>query len=121
VSSQEEAIAAVRRREMRGLATIVELHQLKARRTAYLILGDRAAAEDVVAEAFLRVWDRIGTYDVSRPFEPWLYRIVVNLAIDEQRRRARSRRDTVAAEPVAHLDLDRIDARADIGAELRGL
>jgi RNA polymerase sigma-70 factor (ECF subfamily) len=100
----------------------VDLHQLKARRTAYLILGDRAAAEDVVAEAFLRVWERIGRFDVSRPFEPWFYRIVVNLAIDDRRRRARSQPDAVVRER-ASVDTARAagEARADLEEQLRAL
>jgi RNA polymerase sigma-70 factor (ECF subfamily) len=122
VSTQDDAIAALRRGEISGLGGLVELHQLKARRTAYLILGDAQAAEDVVAEAFLRVWARIGRYDASRPFEPWFYRIVVNLAIDDRRRRGRTQPDATIAEPAAPDGaLVAGEARADLEAELRAL
>jgi RNA polymerase sigma-70 factor (ECF subfamily) len=123
VSTQDDAIAALRRGEIGGLATLVDLHQLKARRTAYLILGDRAAAEDVVAEAFLRVFDRIARFDARRPFEPWFYRIVVNLAIDDQRRRARSQPDAEAllAETPVATDFAASDSRTDIDAQLATL
>ena len=122
MSTQNDAIAALQRGEIAGLATLVDLHQLNARRTAYLILGDRAAAEDVVAEAFLRVFDRIGRFDSTRSFEPWFYRIVVNLAIDDRRRRSRSRRDdTIAETAVDAVDLEARELRADIDAELRAL
>jgi RNA polymerase sigma factor (sigma-70 family) len=120
VSTEEGAVAAIRRRDIAGLATLVDLHQLKARRTAWLILGDAAAAEDVVAEAFLRVWDRIGKYDGSRPFEPWFYRIVVNLAIDDRRRRARSRLETAASGDVPS-DTTSSEIRVDIETELHAL
>jgi RNA polymerase sigma-70 factor (ECF subfamily) len=122
VSTETDAIAALRRGEIAGLGVLVDLNQLKARRTAYLILGDRAAAEDVVAEAFLRVWERIGRFDSSRPFAPWFYRIVVNLAIDDRRRRARAQSDTLAPETAEDdPDLPAREARADLEAQLRAL
>jgi RNA polymerase sigma-70 factor (ECF subfamily) len=122
VSTQDDAIAGLRRHEIAGLGVLVDLHQLKARRTAYLILGDRAAAEDVVAEAFLRVWEQIGRFDPTRPFEPWFYRIVVNLAIDDRRRRARSQPDTDVPERASD-DAGFLagEARADLEEQLRAL
>ncbi len=58
--------------------------------------GDRAAAEDVVGEAFARAqreWSRVRTYD--RP-DLWLRRVALNLAISAHRTRARRRRRPVA-------------------------
>jgi RNA polymerase sigma-70 factor (ECF subfamily) len=54
--------------------------------------GDRAAAEDVVAEAFARAqreWHRVGGYD--RP-DLWLRRVALNLAISAHRTAVRRRR-----------------------------
>jgi RNA polymerase sigma-70 factor (ECF subfamily) len=120
VSTEHDAIVAIRHRDIAGLATLVDLHQLKARRTAWLILGDRAAAEDVVAEAFLRVWDRIAKYDAGRTFAPWFYRMVVNLAIDDRRRRARSQSETAISGEVAS-GAAATELRVDIETELRAL
>ncbi|MDQ6771648.1 MAG: sigma-70 family RNA polymerase sigma factor [Candidatus Dormibacteraeota bacterium] len=82
-------MAALQRGDIAGLTDLVRLHQLKALRTAYGILGDRAAAEDLVSESFLKVYDRIGSYDAGRPFEPWYYRLLVNAAIDYRRKSRR--------------------------------
>jgi len=41
-----------------------------------------AEAEEMVDDGFLKIFERIGEYDLSRPFEPWLSRIMVNTAID---------------------------------------
>jgi RNA polymerase sigma-70 factor (ECF subfamily) len=112
MATEDEAIEALRRGEIDGLTGLVAMHQLKALRTAYGILGNRAAAEDVVADAFLRVFDRIGTFGPGRSFEPWFYRIVVNLALDD-RRRARLAEQVSAAVPdaVVPWDLDGLEQR----------
>jgi RNA polymerase sigma-70 factor (ECF subfamily) len=46
-----------------------------------LVYGDRALAEDLVQETFVRVL-RQNSYQASRPFKPWLYAIATNLARD---------------------------------------
>jgi RNA polymerase sigma factor (sigma-70 family) len=46
-------------------------------------------AEDVVQEAFLSAMKAIGSFDPSRPFGPWITRIVVNQGITFRRSRAR--------------------------------
>ena len=83
---QAEAIAQLKRGNVHGLDALVELHQLRAVRTAYLIVGNRPAAEDVVADAFVSVYEHIGQYDERRPFAPWFFRIVVNGALKQLRK-----------------------------------
>ena len=78
------------RGEIAALGTLVRRYQTKALRAAYLITHDLAQAEDVVSNAFLRVFERAEQYDPKRPFEPWFYRIVVNDAINAVRRRDRT-------------------------------
>lgn len=78
------AVAAVRRLkqgDIGGLETLVRAYQVEAVRTAYLITHDLALADDVMQEAFLRVYQYIDQYDENRPFTPWFMRIVANLAI----------------------------------------
>ncbi|MCU1461737.1 MAG: polymerase sigma factor RpoE [Acidimicrobiales bacterium] len=61
----------------------------RASRLAFRLTQDRAAAEDVSQEAFLRVLKNLDQFDRSRPMWPWLRTIVTNVAIDYQRSRAR--------------------------------
>ena len=44
--------------------------------------GDRALAEDLVQETFLRVLSKINSYRYPRSLKPWLYAIAVNIARD---------------------------------------
>lgn len=52
-------------------------------------LGDRALAEDLYQEAFLRVHRARASYDSRRPFRAWLFAIVHNLLNDTLRQRQR--------------------------------
>jgi RNA polymerase sigma factor (sigma-70 family) len=88
-TSEAEAVAALRRGENGGLMALVEQHQLPALRLAYGITGSRAAAEDVVADAFVSVYEHRDRLDPDRPFRPWFTRIVVNRALSVARRNAR--------------------------------
>ncbi|HCX63950.1 MAG TPA: RNA polymerase subunit sigma-24 [Eubacteriaceae bacterium] len=49
-----------------------------ALRTAFAITGNEANASDAVQETFIRIYLNISSYDGSRPFKPWMYRILIN-------------------------------------------
>jgi len=62
-------------------------HLERAHRTALRMLGDPSEAEDVTQDAMLRIWQSAASWDPRRSrFTTWLYRIVVNAAIDAMRR-----------------------------------
>lgn len=92
-----------------GLETLVRRHQVRAVRTAHLIVGDPGLAQDVVQDAFLRAYERIGSFDGARSFAPWFMRLVVNESLNAASRgRRRGTRETsldggAALDP---LDLD---------------
>jgi RNA polymerase sigma factor (sigma-70 family) len=48
--------------------------------------NDHQAAEDVVNRAFLKLLKSISTFDISKPFKPWMARITVNKNIDACRK-----------------------------------
>jgi RNA polymerase sigma-70 factor (ECF subfamily) len=54
------------------------------------MIGDRERAEDLVQEAFLRVYRHLDRFDQSRKFSTWIYTIASNLAKNELRNRSRS-------------------------------
>jgi len=77
----QDAIQRLKRGDMGGLHVLVDRYQVRAARVAYLITQDSVMAEDIMQNAFLRVYDRADQFDLARPFEPWLMRIVINLAL----------------------------------------
>jgi RNA polymerase sigma-70 factor (ECF subfamily) len=82
VMQDAEAICRLKHGEIDGLETLVERYQVRAVRTAYLVLQDEALAEDVAQETFLHIFERIRFFDETRPFKPYLMRSVVNAALD---------------------------------------
>jgi RNA polymerase sigma-70 factor (ECF subfamily) len=54
---------------------------------AYKITGNGDDALEVTQEVFLRVHQHLGSYDPSRPFSSWLYRITVNRTYDFLKKR----------------------------------
>lgn len=51
------------------------------------VLASREDAEDATSEIFLRARVRLASYESSRPFAPWLYRVAANHCWDEIRKR----------------------------------
>lgn len=107
-------------------------HWPRAYRAAYLVVHDAAGAEDVAQEAFLAAVRALDRFDATKPFGPWLHRIVVNRAIDWARARALRREvgagegiEAVAAEepgdPAAPLPAGVIAALASLSPDHRAV
>lgn len=77
---EKQAIQRLKDGDIGGLEFLVQRHQVKAVRTAYLITHDLALAEDVVQESFINVFRAVGGFDAARPFAPWFMRSVVHAA-----------------------------------------
>lgn len=81
---------------------------------ALRMLANAEHAEDVVQEAFWRVWRRSSTFQVGQgQFTSWLFGITHNLCIDELRRQ-RSRPTPVYDDPGNQLLLDMPDTQQDV-------
>lgn len=87
----EDADLAVRARggDEDAFRALVERYQRKVYWVAYDVLLDAEEARDVAQETFIRVHGALETFDTSRDFLNWIYRIARNLAIDSFRRRRR--------------------------------
>lgn len=85
------AAEARRREERRDFDDLVHRHHRQAYNIAYRMTGNRADAEDLVQEAFLRAFRFFGQYRRDMPFENWLYRIMSNVFIDTLRKRPKVR------------------------------
>jgi RNA polymerase sigma-70 factor (ECF subfamily) len=64
---------------------LVENHQGFAYSLAFRFIRDEDQSEDIVQEAFIRVWKNVDRYDPQFRFKTWLGRIVTNLSLDYQK------------------------------------
>jgi len=110
-----ELAALAQAGDREAFGELVRRHAAQARRIARVILGDAEDADDAAQDGFLAALKHIGRYDASRPFGPWLLKIVANAAAD-RRRRQRVRK----AEPLAPQLASRGDA-PDRAADLSAL
>ena len=85
--ADEDLMQFVRRGEAEAFEVVYERHCSAAFSLAYRMCGTRAAAEDVVQEAFLSLWRSGARYDRARgSVRTWVLGIVHNRAIDSLRR-----------------------------------
>lgn len=85
--ADEELMHLIRGGDPRAFAVVYDRHCGSAFSLAYRMCGTRAAAEDVVQEAFLSLWRSGGRYDASRgSVRTWLLGITHNRSIDALRR-----------------------------------
>ncbi|MEZ4503487.1 MAG: sigma-70 family RNA polymerase sigma factor [Dehalococcoidia bacterium] len=90
----------LRARQPAALAELYRLHRRRAFGLAYRVLGDGAAAEDAVQNAFLSLWERAPRLDPrGGRVESLLMTIVHRRAVDLARARARDQRQQLAAPP----------------------
>ena len=80
------------------------MHQDIAFRTAYLLTGSAADAEDAVQVGFVKAWTALSRYRRGAPFKPWLLRIVANEA--HNRRRSSGRADALRLRAAVEQPLD---------------
>lgn len=80
--SDRELMLAARRGSDSATENLVARHWNRAYRIAFAIIGDAHLAEDVTQEAMVSLLGSIGRFDIGRPLEPWLHRIVSNRALD---------------------------------------
>ncbi len=64
---------------------LVERYSTLAFRTAYLITGSEADAQDASQEAFVKAFRALGRFRAGAPFRPWLLQIVANEARNQRR------------------------------------
>ncbi|OPL15361.1 MAG: hypothetical protein AVO38_10855 [delta proteobacterium ML8_D] len=72
-----------------AFAVLVNRYTDRCYRIAYRLVFDKDDAEDIVQEAFLKLWHRPKLWDPSKgaKFSTWFYKVVVNLCVDYHRKK----------------------------------
>jgi len=120
VEDQQTLVDRLHQRDEQALAELYDATSRRAFGLAYRVLGDGAAAEDVLQTAYLALWEQAAEIDEARgSVESLLMTIVHRRAVDAVRARTRQRArsgalevDPVDDEPAA---LDRLVQSEDAG------
>lgn len=101
---EAELVERAKRGDASAYATLVRAHEEVAFRTAYLIVGSAAEAEEAAQVGFVKAYAALGRFRRGAPLRPWLLRIVANEARNRRRsagRRARLADLVATGEPAA--------------------
>ncbi len=113
-------VERVLRGDSRAFDALVRRHDRRAFALAFRLLGHREDAEDVVQESFVAALEALDRFDVTRPFGPWLYRIVVNRSLNARKSRARRSTDVLPEDAPAHTPSpERAAQAAETGRRVR--
>jgi len=83
-------VERVKKDDHEAFRLLVDKYKEQALSLAYTILKNHAYAEDVLQDAFIRVYEKIGSFKYQSAFYTWVYRIVVNHCYNELRKKKRS-------------------------------
>lgn len=88
--SDQDLLERIGRSDSDALMRLYQRHCSRAFSLAYRILGERTAAEEILQDAFVRVWQRPEQYRLERgQFASWLLTVVRNQALDRKRKENR--------------------------------
>jgi RNA polymerase sigma-70 factor, ECF subfamily len=96
---ETELVARAKKGDAAAYEELVRAHQTIAFRTAYLLAGDEADAQEAAQDAFVKAHGALGRFRAGAPFRPWLLSIVANEA--RNRRRSAGRRQALVLRAAA--------------------
>jgi RNA polymerase sigma-70 factor (ECF subfamily) len=111
--TDRELVDRARQGDARAFGQLVRRHQDRIHRLAVHLVRNRAEAEDVAQEAFIRAYRAIARFDGRSEPYTWLYRITINLSLNVLRARKSQRTTSEGDDP-------RLDALASMSASKAG-
>ncbi|HEX7051486.1 MAG TPA: RNA polymerase sigma factor [Longimicrobiales bacterium] len=111
------------RGDARAFERLYRRHVARIHSLARRMLGD-GEADEATQDAFIRAWNRLGTFRGDAAFGTWLYRVALNVVLSRRASLARRRRRFVqddAAMRTAEQTTARPDLRTDLEAALARL
>jgi RNA polymerase sigma-70 factor, ECF subfamily len=110
MATDEELVAEARAGSRDAAAELFERHWPAAWRVAFTLTGTVASAEDVAQDSFERAFSALRSFNGRSAFSTWLYRIVVNRALNVRRSEAR----LVHVEPGAEQTFGDVPRRGEV-------
>lgn len=86
---EQRHVEGLRERRPEALDALLDTYGREIQGVAFLIVRDRADAEDIAVETILTAWQRAGELRDEAALRPWLMRIATNKSLSHRRRNAR--------------------------------
>ncbi len=84
-----EPVARARAGDAGAFERLYRAHAGRVHALCLRLLGDRGHAEEATQDAFVRAWQRLGSFRGESAFGSWLHRLAANVALDRLRRERR--------------------------------
>ena len=93
------------RGDERAFSIIVRTYEVPVFNYVMRLVGDRALAEDLTQEVFLRVFQGLPKFSLRSKFTTWMFQVTKNRVLDELRAHERRPRAVVALEDIPPLEV----------------
>jgi RNA polymerase sigma-70 factor, ECF subfamily len=87
--SEQQLVRRAQRGDVEAFGSLFELYQARIFALCLRMTSDRERAADLTQDAFVRAWEKLGSFRGDSRFLTWLHRLAVNLVIGEYRSRGR--------------------------------
>lgn len=87
--SEAVLIAEAKSGNRQAFGRLVKTYQNRVLALAYDLMSNYEDASDLAQEVFIRAFDKLGSFEERSRFSTWIYRITVNMAMDQHRKRKR--------------------------------
>src|SRR5581483_3823974 len=94
-ASDEQLVGAAKKGDMAAFEELVARHRDKIYARAFSMMRNEDEAVDLSQEAWVKSWQRLKQFQGESSFGTWMTRIVINLCLDQLRRRKRQRTESI--------------------------
>ena len=100
-----DVLRRAQRGDERAFALILRAYETPIFNYVYRVVGDRALAEDLTQEVFVRVFQALPRFSLRCKFTTWLFQVTKNRVLDELRARERRPHAVIAIEDAPRLEI----------------
>ena len=97
----DRLVAAARAGDEDAFGELVRMFHERVYAVIYRMVSQADDARDLAQQAWVKAWQRLGTYKQESQFFTWIYRIAVNTAMDHLRKQGRRKEVSLDAFPVS--------------------
>jgi RNA polymerase sigma-70 factor (ECF subfamily) len=119
VAEESALVERVQGGDSAAFDVLVRRYIRRAFTVAFRLLSHREDAEDLVQETFMILLRQIDTFELGRPFGPWMYRVLINRGLNARKARALRRTETLPDDVMGAERTDLAVERAEVRARFR--